>query len=409
MKIKIYCDRSFHPKSIEHVEMLIPFWGKNGEDRCPLQSGRYERLIAMAPEFFELSELDAADLCVLSFPWKYTIGNAEVLGVAKHFLERCADAGRPVVIFFAGPYEDQIPDDRSTLVFRTSLYRSRRKGNEFALACWGQDLLVKFDGGRLNPRCKSGRPTVGFCGYAPPLGLPWGWKRLKESLRTACAASGLLAYAPNHTGHSLRTRALRTLSRCQSLQTNFLFRENLAFSGVGTVMGDTPPEQALNFQREFYDNIVNSDYVLCARGYGNNSIRLYEALSCGRIPVFIDSDCVLPYDFLIDWKKYCVWVTENELPFLGEKIADFHARLSNASFVELQYSCRKLWEDWLSSGKARCKPRGQCSQLIKKNNRLPNLSSHAETVAEKPSPSQHTVDFFHLSFDLMDSFIQQRA
>jgi len=49
------------------------------------------------------------------------------------------------------------------------------------------------------------------------------------------------------------------------------------------------------------------------------SYRLYEALCCGRIPVFIDTDCVLPYDFMIDWKKYFVWVDQSELPLIAEK------------------------------------------------------------------------------------------
>jgi len=70
---------------------------------------------------------------------------------------------------------------------------------------------------------------------------------------------------------------------------------------------------------EFLQNMIGSDYVFCCRGAGNFSYRLYEALCCGRIPVFIDTDCVLPYDFMIDWKKYFVWVDQSELPLIAEK------------------------------------------------------------------------------------------
>jgi hypothetical protein len=178
--------------------------------------------------------------------------------------------------------------------------------------------------------------------------LPWGIRRIKESLRAASAACGLLSLAPNHIGHSIRARALTALMRSRAVRTNFILRPDLSFTGTGAVMGGASFQVATSFQREFYQNTIDSDYIVCARGFGNNSIRLYEALCCGRIPVFIDTDCVLPYDFEIDWKKYCVWVDESELPQLGEKIADFHAGLSHTGFLDLQRACRKLWEEWLA-------------------------------------------------------------
>ncbi|PMB11082.1 exostosin, partial [Fischerella thermalis CCMEE 5282] len=62
----------------------------------------------------------------------------------------------------------------------------------------------------------------------------------------------------------------------------------------------------------------------------------------------VDTDCVLPYDFKIDWKKYCVWVYSKDLPQIAEKVAEFHNNLSPEQFVELQYDCRQIWKDWLS-------------------------------------------------------------
>jgi hypothetical protein len=39
---------------------------------------------------------------------------------------------------------------------------------------------------------------------------------------------------------------------------------------------------------------------------------------------------------------------KSELLYIGEKIADFHASLSPADFVELQIAGRRLWEDRLT-------------------------------------------------------------
>jgi hypothetical protein len=71
-------------------------------------------------------------------------------------------------------------------------------------------------------------------------------------------------------------------------------------------------------------------------------------MSCGRIPVFIDTDCVLPFDHIIDWKKYCMWIDIKDLDALGDSIVVFHKKLHKEEFEELQISIRRLYEEWIS-------------------------------------------------------------
>ena len=83
---------------------------------------------------------------------------------------------------------------------------------------------------------------------------------------------------------------------------------------------------------------------------GNFSHRLYETFICGRIPIFVNTDCVLPFDGLthspgIDWKRYMVWCEESEVHAIGDIVADFHARLTPEAFLELQRDGRRLWEE----------------------------------------------------------------
>lgn len=126
-------------------------------------------------------------------------------------------------------------------------------------------------------------------------------------------------------------------------------RQHFAFSSKTLQSSSAAPEKiAHKVRQEYFQNMIDSDYILCCSGYENYSIRLYETLSCGRIPVFINTDCVLPYDFAIDWKKYCVWVDRSELSLIGEKILDFHNNLSTQEFIDLQHECRQFWEKWIS-------------------------------------------------------------
>ncbi|MEE4247598.1 MAG: exostosin family protein, partial [Kangiellaceae bacterium] len=98
---------------------------------------------------------------------------------------------------------------------------------------------------------------------------------------------------------------------------------------------------------EFYENIKNSDYVVCMRGAGNFSNRFYETLAMGRIPVFINTDCLLPLEEVIQWKNHVVWVEYNEREKITEKILEFHSILNEESMNALFDANRRLWRDHL--------------------------------------------------------------
>ena len=65
----------------------------------------------------------------------------------------------------------------------------------------------------------------------------------------------------------------------------------------------------------------------------------------GRIPVFINTDCVLPFEDMIDYKNHIVFVEEKELDYLPEKIKEF---CEKNNLLDAQLKCRKIWENYLS-------------------------------------------------------------
>src|SRR5439155_22282233 len=127
--------------------------------------------------------------------------------------------------------------------------------------------------------------------------------------------------------------------------TNFIVRDKFWASALDQHSSGGTRREA---RREYVQNIVDSNYLLCVRGAGNFSYRLYETLSCGRIPLFVNSDCVLPFQSEINWKDYCVWVDEKDVDRVGEIVAAFHDSLTNRQFLDLKRECRELWEDYLS-------------------------------------------------------------
>jgi hypothetical protein len=302
--------------------MLCPFWGKNPEDPADPNSGRFDRYVEVGSTLFELAPLERAKLAVFPSEWQ----QARAADV-ESFVNAARRIGKRTAIFVGSDDHETIPHDSAT-VFQTSLYRSSRRENEFAQPAWSEDFVSAHLGGHLPTRPKRSKPVVGFCGLAP---------RRRE----------LLLRLRAHSSHTLvRARALRFLRLHDGVETNFVERQR--FLGGAISRGELNLATMQRVRREYVQNIVDSDYVVCTRGAGNFSYRLYETLSCGRIPIFVDTDCVLPYDFFVDWREHCVWVEEDDLPHIGERVLEFHEGLGEKDFVEFQHHCRRFWEQYIS-------------------------------------------------------------
>jgi len=346
-KLKIFTDRAYLPGGRKHVAMLYPFWGKNPEDPGDPSSGRYDRYVEVGSRLFEVTTLEKAEVAVFPGAWEQVLGDTAAVKRAEQFLELARRARKPTVIFFWSDSDEAIRY-RNTVVFRTSLYRSRRRRNEFAMPAWSEDFVTRYLGGQLPLRSKGERAVVGFCGYAPSFrtGSRTLRGRLKQAVRGG-AKRLLTALGLRKTDGSIRTTVLRILAASPVIDANFKMREHF-LGGALLSEGSVDVQKMQQIRQEYVQNTVGSDYVLCARGGGNFSYRLYETLCCGRIPVFVDTDCVLPFHSEINWKEYCVWVDEKEVSRVGEIVAAFHDSLTNRQFLDLQRECRKLWEDYLS-------------------------------------------------------------
>jgi len=94
-------------------------------------------------------------------------------------------------------------------------------------------------------------------------------------------------------------------------------------------------------QKEFADTIWRSKFVLCPRGVGMSSIRLFETMQSGRVPVII-SDHWVPCSY-IDWSKFSLRVRERDIGRLPEICQDNEHR-----WVEMAREARRTWVEWFS-------------------------------------------------------------
>ena len=98
---------------------------------------------------------------------------------------------------------------------------------------------------------------------------------------------------------------------------------------------------------DFITNLRESDYALCVKGDENASFRFYEALSMGRIPLLLDTECVLPLQDIIDYRSFCVIVDWRDADRIGEKLLAFHEQVSAEEFEAMQRRAREAFVEYL--------------------------------------------------------------
>ena len=160
-----------------------------------------------------------------------------------------------------------------------------------------KDYLQLYCGGQIQLREKREEPVIGFCGQASISRLHALFRDLRNRYRQLQYQLGATKWQPPpFETSSFRKRVLERFENQAGLQTNFVLR-NRYHAGNEQDKSDTSPEKLA-----FVNNILDLDYTVCVRGGGNFSVRFYETLALGRIPIFIDTDCLLPFEDMIDYK-----------------------------------------------------------------------------------------------------------
>ena len=337
MTLAVHADRDDLPEGVQHIQLLYPFWGIPPEDPGDVTRGRFERFAAEAKTLFRLTPLDEADIVVYPAAWELVAHRPELVAHAAELAARARAAGKPFVVFFISDSAEPVPID-GAIVFRTSMFRSRRRPGEHAIPLFTEDFVERYFDGREDVRPKRTPPTVGFMGYD------------SETRGFARKTAKRLLGRPVV---STRGRLLRAFRGSDDVETNFVVRD--AFFGGSMRGGSIDAEAQRRVREEYVANLRASDYAIAVRGSetwgknaGNFSARLYEVLSAGRIPVFVDTDSVMPYEEILDWKSFTFWLEPGEVRTAARRLRRFHDALDDEQFADRQRRARATWEEYLS-------------------------------------------------------------
>lgn len=299
------------------------------------------------------SELEAVSLAdatmtVLPFDWYWVRGHSwssridrEMRDAGRRFADEAAAAGKPLAVFWTADRSNEPLPIPSSVVVREGPYRSRFDSRDIVMPGFHEDLVVELLNGEIPVREKAATPVVGFCGLAGQR-TSWSHRAKLVAYHGRNLATQRWIDVSPYKGENLRAEAIELLRAAPGVTTNFLVRDQ------GVFFVNAPAGSLVSVRQDYIDNAVASDYLLVCRGSGNCFTRLYEAMCLGRIPVFIDTDCVLPWEDRIDWRSSCVFLDESELADIGAKVREFHDAISPEDFKALQLRNREIWQRLLS-------------------------------------------------------------
>lgn len=341
-KVRLYTDFKYRAASAERAMVpvvLAQVDQVNDEERIKKHHAR-------ATHFELVSEIQQSDLCVLPDIWPSYVKGKKVF-MAREFAEIASHHGKLTLVWSGGDPEWIIPI-KSAIQIQEGLHKNvtRRVAFAFERPGFVNDYVKQYQNDSWQPIPKMSKPTVGFCGLAAGKlhsRIMFIFRNTLVKLRYSMGISAVLPTFGGYPG-KLRAKTLNLLHKHAGIEANFIIRDRYK---AGVPSGVTLTKEIPRL--EFIENILGNTYTVCVKGGGNYSKRFYETLCCGRIPILVDTDTILPYEEFVDWNEHIVRVKKGDLLRIGDVVCEHHSRLSDSDLQEIQRNNRRLWVEQLSA------------------------------------------------------------
>ena len=103
----------------------------------------------------------------------------------------------------------------------------------------------------------------------------------------------------------------------------------------------TSVERAEQCRANFKDVMERTKFAICPRGVDAASIRLFEAMQAGCVPVIVSDRLVLPEG--PDWPSFSIRVRECDIARIPVIVAEHESQ-----FEEMSRRAREAWEKWFA-------------------------------------------------------------
>lgn len=243
---------------------------------------------------FEMSSYENCDFVISC---KFYAGTTNSPQNIQKLLDLYKLVNKKIIVFLICDFADNFEIPNNVFLFRTSIFNTKRKYNEYLLPyIWESFIDYPFLPLEVN---KNNLPIVGFCGRVD----------------------------------KYRERLINLLQINNKIKCNFMLKTQY--------WGGNPHDPKLI--KDFKNNIEMSHFTICNRGNGNYSMRFYQTLSLGRIPILVDTNLIFPFSDEINWHEIAI-IGKNEEDVI-QKIIEWW---STKDIVLIQKKCRETFEKYFN-------------------------------------------------------------
>lgn len=173
----------------------------------------------------------------------------------------------------------------------------------------------------------------------------------------------------------VRLQAVEQLKKCKKLK--------MKIDVVDDYFGRSKFESVRQERiKMFRDSIVESLLTFCPRGSGENTMRFFEVMSLGRIPVFIGDSCVFPFEDKIDWNDVCLRIPEKDIPNMESVIKDYIKSIGKKGLLDKGKKARTVWEEFFSANGLM----NQIFRILEEKRKAKNTYDNLDTIISNTQP-----------------------
>lgn len=122
----------------------------------------------------------------------------------------------------------------------------------------------------------------------------------------------LISFVGSYSTHSTRAASADALQN----------RKDCFFRDTGNWHFYKTGEELKNSSEFYINNLNDSKISLCPRGTGPSTIRLWEALAMGSVPMVISDDLKMPLSEKVEWKEHIIVVPEADISNIEKYIPE---------------------------------------------------------------------------------------
>ena len=218
----------------------------------------------------------------------------------KQYVENAEKYSKKVIIF--GIDDMDIPYNISnSIVFRTSFSKWHKW--EFCMPCFPKDL-GDFAHKHKKENIDKNNISVSYCWYVGYDSLKtmliYYISLIRNLLFKNITLKRILFNFHKHDLYFLIVHAWLWRFFRQKVHKACLNLKKYKYDCVIRHTNINPADNSLK-KTSYIDNILNNTFPIVVRWSWNYSFRLYEVMSLWKIPIFIDTNCVLPFENEIDY------------------------------------------------------------------------------------------------------------